>query len=81
MTRNEANVILAAILETVAEVNDAPSGHMYAALMGKVSLDDYNELLGIARNVGLVTVSPAHLVSITDKGRQMVEKIKAHRAA
>jgi hypothetical protein len=81
MNRNEANLYLAAILETVAEsAHGAPSGHMYAALMGKMSLDDYSALLDIASEVGLVKVAPSHLVTITPKGADMVAKIKAHRA-
>jgi hypothetical protein len=53
---------------------------MYAALMGKMSLDDYSALLDIASEVGLVKVAPSHLVTITPKGADMVAKIKAHRA-
>ena len=82
MDRTEANRILAAILETVAaEPHGAPSGVMFAALQANgVSLDDYRALLTIAKSVGLVT-EESHVVSITDKGRETVSKIQAHRAA
>ena len=79
MDRQTANVILAAILETVAE-GPAPSGVMYAAMMGRVTLDDYQALLHIAGTCGLVTVE-RHEVAITDKGRETVAKIQAARAA
>ena len=69
------------ILETVTESPDgAPSGVMYAAMMGKIALLDFQGLLDIAKSVGLVNVS-AHLVTITPKGQEMVKKIKALRAA
>jgi len=79
MDRQTANVILAAILETVAE-GPAPSGVMYAAMMGRVTLDDYQGLIRIAESVGLVTVV-RHEVAITDKGRETVAKIRAAREA
>ena len=79
MDRQTANAILAAILETVA-AGPAPSGVMYAATMGRVTLDEYQGLIQIAASVGLVTVAH-HEVTITDRGRETVAKIKASRAA
>ena len=81
MDKRTANVLVAAILETVAEVEGGcPSGHMYAAMVGKVELADFEALLGICKSVGLVNVAPSHLVTITPKGREAVAKIKAARA-
>jgi hypothetical protein len=74
-----ANALLAAILETVA-AGPSPSGVMYAAMMGRATLDDYQGLIRIAESVGLVTVV-RHEVTITDKGRETVAKIRAARAA
>lgn len=79
MDRQTANVILAAILETVAK-GPAPSGVMYAAMMGRVTLDEYQGLIQIAASVGLVAVE-RHEVTITAKGRETVAKIAAARAA
>ena len=79
MDRQTANRLLAAILETVAE-GPAPSGVMFAALQSHVTLDEYQGLIQIAESVGLVTVAH-HEVTITAKGREMVAKIKASRAA
>jgi hypothetical protein len=80
MTRNEANAYLAAILETIAELpNGAPSGHLYAALMGRLELTDYQALVGIAKDAGLVQ-ERGHLLTMTPKGREMVAKITAVRA-
>ena len=79
MDRQQANVLLACILETVAE-GPAPSGAMFAAMQSRVTLDEYQGLIQIAQSVGLVTVA-SHVVTITDKGRETVSKIQAHRAA
>lgn len=80
MDRSEANACLCAILETLHEIPEGvPSGHMYAALMGRTSLEEYEALLEIAKRGGLVDVK-SHLVTITSKGRDMVAKIQAHVA-
>jgi hypothetical protein len=47
MDRQTANALLAAILETVA-AGPAPSGVMYAAMMGRATLDDYQGLFANA---------------------------------
>lgn len=79
LTRQKVNQILAAILETAAEVQGgAPSGVMYAALSGQLSLADFNEILAIATDCHLVKVE-SHLVMIQPKGLQMVSKIQAFK--
>ena len=79
MTRHEANVYLAAILETVEAMPEgAPSGPMYAVLMGKMNLTDYEMLVETAMSAGLLTKS-SHVLYITDKGRDMVKKIQMTR--
>ena len=78
MTRQEANVYLAVILDTVASSpHGAPSGHLYAALMSRISLDTYNALLGVCVDSGLVKVAWSHLVTITEKGKGVVKQIQA----
>lgn len=79
LDRKKANVVVGAILETVSEVGEVPSGTMYAAMIGKVELADFEELLGICKSVGLVKVSQSHLVTLTAKGEEAVKKIKAAR--
>ncbi len=80
MTRNECNVFLAAILETVAaSPTGAPAGVMYAALCGRMDLLDFEGLLTIAKEVGLVTRDASHVIKITAKGRATVAKIEASR--
>lgn len=79
MTRNEANVILAAIITTIAATPEgAPEGVMYAALTGRCDLSDFRTLLGICQQTGLVREASKHLFVATDKGREMAARIEAH---
>ena len=80
MTRDNANRYLAAILTTLADAKWAPEGHLYAALMGEMSLDEFQILMGIAQKGELVEVS-SHVVTITSKGRELAKKIEAFAAA
>jgi hypothetical protein len=82
MTRNEANVFLAVILGTVGETSGGvPSGHLYAALMGRMGLDDYENLIGLAKQAGLVVEARSHLLTLTPKGRDMVATIEKFKQA
>jgi predicted transcriptional regulator len=84
MTRQQINAYLVVILETLSEApHGVPSGHMYAAMMGGAGLNlgEYQTLVQIAREGGLIKVAGSHLVTLTDKGRQLVEKIRAAKTA
>ncbi len=49
--------VVMAVAETIREAGEAPTGTMYAALMGKVSLEGFNKILGILQRNGLISVS------------------------
>jgi hypothetical protein len=46
--------MIAAVAEAIREVGQIPSGHLYARLQGKVTLDGYNKLIGILKNAKLI---------------------------
>ena len=48
---------LAAIYEVIKISGGMPSGHLYARLMDKMSLDQYNMLIGYLKDNGLVNES------------------------
>jgi uncharacterized protein YutE (UPF0331/DUF86 family) len=50
------------IAETIRELGEVPSGELYARLMGKIELGDYDLILDTLKRAGLVTESPAHLL-------------------
>lgn len=51
-----------AIAETVRELGEVPSGHLYAQLMGDMDLDTYTSLIQVLEHAGLVRVQPSHLI-------------------
>lgn len=44
----------AAVGEVIRDLGSIPSGHLYAQLMGRMSLDTYNSLIGILKKANLV---------------------------
>jgi hypothetical protein len=54
------------IAETVLELGEIPSGHLYAAVMGKCTLEEYNAALAILKRVGMIRES-GHLLTWAHK--------------
>ena len=52
------------IYSTLLEVGSAPSGHIYAALMGKMSLDEYHQIIGVLKDIKLVKESHHVLTAV-----------------
>lgn len=46
--------IVLAIGETIKELGSVPNGHLYAQLMGKMSLDTYNKVIALLVKTGAV---------------------------
>lgn len=44
----------AAVGEAIRELGSVPSGHLYARLMGRMSLDTYNKLISLLKQANLV---------------------------
>ena len=47
--------VLKAIADTIKELKEVPSGHLYAGVMNTLSLEEYNTVIGILKRAGLVT--------------------------
>lgn len=54
--------LLKALAETIHHAGEIPSGELYARIMGKVTLRDYNRLVAALKRTGLVTETPGHLL-------------------
>lgn len=52
--RKQAVQIIGAIAEVIREVGEVPSGHLYARLMGKLDLAQYNVCIDVLKKAGLV---------------------------
>ncbi len=57
-----ALLVAFAVAETIREAGEVPSGVVYAALVGRVTLAGYESLLRTLKNAGLIEETPAHLL-------------------
>ena len=51
-----------AVADAIKELKQVPSGHLYAHLMGKLSLGQYEYIIGILIGAKLVKRDPSHLL-------------------
>jgi hypothetical protein len=58
--------ILGAVADTIRELGEVPSGHLYAHLMSKLSLEQYEQVIGVLKQAGLITESN-HLLTWVGK--------------
>ena len=49
--------ILKAVADAIRELGEVPSGHLYAHLMRKLSLEQYEQVIGVLKQAGLITES------------------------
>ena len=59
MTTEQAHKLIefmGAIASLIKEVKEIPSGHLYAQLMGKMSLDQYQNMIATLQKAGLVSL-------------------------
>ncbi len=59
---NAAMQIVLAIADTIKEVKEVPSGHLYARLMGKLTLEDYNGIIRLLINSGVISLDGNHVI-------------------
>lgn len=74
MNEKEIKIYLAAIILTLGETGGSPSGHIYAVLMNKLNLDQYNLILEIGKKIGFIQESN-HFLTLTEKGEGAAEKL------
>lgn len=56
-----ALAVVAAVAEVIRELGTVPSGDLYARVMGHISLEEYEKLIGILKGTGLVSESAHQL--------------------
>ena len=54
--------LIKAIADAIKELKEVPSGHLYARLMGKLSLDQYNTVIEILTDAKWIKVE-YHLIT------------------
>jgi hypothetical protein len=65
MAMTKAQAVLAlinAVSEAIQELGKVPSGHLYASLTDHMSLDLYNQIIGILEKAGHIKVEH-HLIT------------------
>jgi len=75
MNRDHVNAGLAAIVMTLAETGEAREGTIYAAMMDRYSLDEFGMMIGLLKVAGMIETGLLHRVRITEKGRELANKI------
>ena len=56
-----------AIGEVIRELKSIPSGHLYAQLVGKMDLAEYQAVVAVLVKAGVVTESTSHLLTWVKK--------------
>ena len=54
-TLHSATKIISAVGSAIRELGEIPSGHLYASLIGTMTFDQYNRVIGILKKAGLIT--------------------------
>ena len=54
--------LIAAVAETIRDLGSVPSGHLYAQLMGHMSFESYEAIIGWLVRSGVVRREPSHLL-------------------
>lgn len=52
------------LYEAIRDLGGVPSGHLYARLMGHMTLDQYNSLIGLLKTYGMVKETNFYLTAI-----------------
>ncbi len=69
MDQEQRQAVISAVTEIGLVIRDAkriPSGHLYAHLMGVLSLDKYQMIIGILKKTGLVIEQANELIWVGD---------------
>jgi hypothetical protein len=70
-----------AVAEAIRELGSVPSGHLYARLMGQLSVESYGAIIRTLKGAGLVE-EKSHLLTWVGPALEMGETIrKADRAS
>jgi hypothetical protein len=52
-----------AIADCIREIGAVPSGHLYAQVCGRLTIAEYDKIIGILKHAGMVTESSSHMLT------------------
>lgn len=55
--------IVKALTAAIHDLKKVPSGHLYATVMGTLSLANYQGALGAIKRAGLIEISESHMIT------------------
>ena len=61
--RAAAVKMVLAVADAIRDLKEVPAGHLYAGLMGHMSLETFESILGILVSAGVVRRSGSHLLT------------------
>ena len=59
--------VMGIVASVIKELGSIPSGHLYAQLMDKMSLDSYEKMTGALERMGIIRIDGNHLITYTGK--------------
>ena len=62
-----AMAFVMAVADAIKELGTVPNGHLYANLMGHMSLENYQKVIDLLKRSGVVTESASHLLTWVGK--------------
>lgn len=75
MNEKQFKVYLLTALSTIAESEGGvPNGHLYTALMGKLTFDQYSAVIATAKRAGWIKES-GNLLTCTPEGKVLGDKV------
>lgn len=63
--RQAAIAMTRALAEAIRDLKEVPAGHLYAQVMGHLSLETFESIIGILVGAGLVTRAGSHMLTWT----------------
>ena len=60
--KKRAIAMLFAVSEAIREAGEIPAGHLYAALMSRVTFDAFNAMIGTLTNAELIEEGPGNML-------------------
>lgn len=74
--KKELLAMFSALVETIRESKEAPLGPMYAAVMGKISLPEFQGIMDTIKAVLKISMT-SELATWTDESEQIYQRLKA----
>lgn len=52
-----------AIADCIRDIGAVPSGHLYAQICARLTIGEYDKIIGILKKAGMITESSSHMLT------------------